>query len=155
LDERHLRLERTPLSSTNDYKYDNVVLDSQNITKIVGVLDWNGTDRDPLSDLGTALGTGLIRKDPRAQKIRWGPTNFPGQSHARPNWFSATVSKPPVMYQNGFLSGVCAIQNRSDRPAIIIATTRPTQRISAFASMPELIKTFSLASLRTAESGAI
>jgi aminoglycoside phosphotransferase (APT) family kinase protein len=42
----------------NDYKYDNVVLDSADITKILGVLDWEMcTIGDPLSDLGTALGS--------------------------------------------------------------------------------------------------
>jgi aminoglycoside phosphotransferase (APT) family kinase protein len=40
----------------NDYKYDNVVLDSKKITTIVGVLDWEMcTLGDPLSDLGTTL----------------------------------------------------------------------------------------------------
>src|ERR1700735_83705 len=40
----------------NDYKYDNVVLDSSDITKIVGVLDWEMcTIGDSLSDLGAVL----------------------------------------------------------------------------------------------------
>jgi aminoglycoside phosphotransferase (APT) family kinase protein len=40
----------------NDYKFDNVVLDSGDITKIAGVLDWEMcTVGDPLSDLGTTL----------------------------------------------------------------------------------------------------
>src|SRR5271163_404338 len=40
----------------NDYKYDNVVLDASDITRIVGVLDWEMcTIGDSLSDLGTAL----------------------------------------------------------------------------------------------------
>ena len=64
----------------NDYKFDNVVLDSADITKIVGVLDWEMcTIGDPLSDLGTALAYWVQAGDPEElQKIRWGPTNSPG-----------------------------------------------------------------------------
>jgi aminoglycoside phosphotransferase (APT) family kinase protein len=40
----------------NDYKYDNVILDPNNLTKIVGVLDWEmATVGDPLMDLGACL----------------------------------------------------------------------------------------------------
>lgn len=40
----------------NDYKYDNIILHSANITRIKGVLDWEMcTLGDPLADLGTAL----------------------------------------------------------------------------------------------------
>ena len=41
----------------NDYKYDNVVLDPADPTRVVAVLDWEmATIGDPLMDLGTALG---------------------------------------------------------------------------------------------------
>lgn len=41
----------------NDYKFDNVVLDPEDLTKIIGVLDWEMcTIGDPLMDLGTSLG---------------------------------------------------------------------------------------------------
>ena len=64
----------------NDYKFDNVVLDPTDITKIVGVLDWEMcTIGDPLSDLGTALAYWVGPEDAEElQKIRWGPTNCPG-----------------------------------------------------------------------------
>ena len=40
----------------NDYKYDNVVLDSKDWTKIIAILDWEMcTLGDPLMDLGTSL----------------------------------------------------------------------------------------------------
>src|ERR1700737_4751357 len=49
----------------NDYKYDNVVLDSHDFTKIVGVLDWEMcTIGDPLSDLGTTLAYWIDPNDP-------------------------------------------------------------------------------------------
>jgi aminoglycoside phosphotransferase (APT) family kinase protein len=64
----------------NDYKYDNVVLDSNDVTKVVGVLDWEmSTIGDPLSDLGTALAYWVDPGDPdELQAIRWGPTTRPG-----------------------------------------------------------------------------
>ncbi|NNE97499.1 MAG: phosphotransferase family protein, partial [Pyrinomonadaceae bacterium] len=40
----------------NDYKFDNVMLDPKNLTKIVAVLDWEmATIGSPLMDLGTTL----------------------------------------------------------------------------------------------------
>src|SRR5579863_2919286 len=64
----------------NDYKYDNLVLDPGDITRIIGVLDWEmSTIGDPLSDLGTALAYWVEPQDPEElQKIRWSPTNLPG-----------------------------------------------------------------------------
>lgn len=41
----------------NDYKFDNIVLDAGDLTRIVGVLDWEmATIGDPMMDLGTSLG---------------------------------------------------------------------------------------------------
>ena len=40
----------------NDFKYDNLVLDPDDLTRVRGVLDWEmATIGDPLMDLGTAL----------------------------------------------------------------------------------------------------
>ena len=64
----------------NDYKYDNLVLDPDDITRIIGVLDWEMcTIGDPLSDLGTALAYWVDPGDPdELQQIRWAPTTSPG-----------------------------------------------------------------------------
>jgi aminoglycoside phosphotransferase (APT) family kinase protein len=64
----------------NDYKYDNLVLDPGDITRIVGVLDWEMcTIGDPLSDLGTTLAYWVDPHDPEElQKIRWCPSTYPG-----------------------------------------------------------------------------
>ena len=41
----------------NDYKFDNVMLNPENLTEIIAVLDWEMTTvGDPLMDLGTTLG---------------------------------------------------------------------------------------------------
>ena len=70
----------------NDYKYDNIVLDSNEITKIVGVLDWEMcTLGDPLSDLGTTLAYWTDPDDPdELQEICAAPTTIAGTLDPRP-----------------------------------------------------------------------
>lgn len=47
---------QAPAFLHNDYKYDNVMLDPDNLSAIVGVLDWEmATVGDPLMDLGASL----------------------------------------------------------------------------------------------------
>jgi aminoglycoside phosphotransferase (APT) family kinase protein len=62
----------------NDYKYDNIVLDPADITKIVGVLDWEMcTIGDPLTDLGTAFGVlGRSARSRRTEANPLGPYNI-------------------------------------------------------------------------------
>jgi len=64
----------------NDYKFDNMILDPADLTKIIGLLDWEMcTLGDPLSDLGTALAYWVEASDPDDfQQLRWGPSNYPG-----------------------------------------------------------------------------
>lgn len=64
----------------NDYKYDNLVLDSRDPTRIVGLLDWEmSTLGDPLMDLGTALGYWVEASDPEElRQVRMQPTTLPG-----------------------------------------------------------------------------
>lgn len=64
----------------NDYKYDNVIVAADDVTRIIGVLDWEMcTLGDPLSDLGTALCYWINADDPgEMQLIRWAPTTEPG-----------------------------------------------------------------------------
>lgn len=64
----------------NDYKYDNLVLDPQDLTEIIGVLDWEmATIGDPLMDLGTSLGYWIDPDDPpEMQALAFGLTTIPG-----------------------------------------------------------------------------
>jgi aminoglycoside phosphotransferase (APT) family kinase protein len=64
----------------NDYKFDNMVLDPEDITQVKAVLDWEMcTLGDPLTDLGTALAYWVDPGDPpEMQLVRWGPTTAPG-----------------------------------------------------------------------------
>lgn len=63
----------------NDYKFDNVVLDPADITRIVGVLDWEmATIGDPIADLGTALGYWIEPKDEALRVVQCFMTTEPG-----------------------------------------------------------------------------
>lgn len=49
----------------NDFKHDNVVLDSNDLTKIIAILDWEmSTIGDPLMDLGTTMAYWMNHDDP-------------------------------------------------------------------------------------------
>lgn len=64
----------------NDYKFDNLVLDPTNLTRIVGVLDWEmSTIGDPLMDLGSTLAYWVEAGDDKAWRANaFGPTFAPG-----------------------------------------------------------------------------
>lgn len=64
----------------NDFKFDNLVLDKDDPTKIIGILDWEmATVGDPLMDLGCTLGYWVERDDlPEAQMMAIMPTNVDG-----------------------------------------------------------------------------
>ena len=73
----------------NDFKYDNVVLDAQQWSRVVAVLDWEmATLGDPLMDLGTALGYWVDPEDPpELQALQLSPTTLPG------NWGRVEVAE--------------------------------------------------------------
>lgn len=64
----------------NDFKYDNVVLDANNWTNIIAVLDWEmSTIGDPLMDFGTTLGYWVTANDPDwLHMLALSPTMLPG-----------------------------------------------------------------------------
>jgi len=64
----------------NDWRFDNVVLDPADPTRILGVLDWEmATVGDPLMDLGSALAYWVHADDPLImRRTRRQPTNEPG-----------------------------------------------------------------------------
>ncbi|MFH0960453.1 MAG: phosphotransferase family protein, partial [Pseudomonadota bacterium] len=64
----------------NDFKFDNVVLDPNHPTKIIGVLDWEmATVGDPLMDVGNSLAYWIQLDDPtEMQLVRLMPTHLEG-----------------------------------------------------------------------------
>ncbi len=65
--EQHLPESHAVSLVHNDYKYDNVLLDSEDITRIKGLLDWEMcTIGDSLTDLGMALAYWVDPNDPAA-----------------------------------------------------------------------------------------
>ena len=64
----------------NDFKYDNLVLDPADPTRIVAVLDWEmATLGDPLLDLGTTLGYWIDPDDdPEVKALPFAATLIPG-----------------------------------------------------------------------------
>ena len=64
----------------NDYKYDNLVLDPDDLGRVIAVLDWEmATIGDPLMDFGTSLGYWVETNDPEEwQRYGFGLTSLPG-----------------------------------------------------------------------------
>ncbi|HXJ04992.1 MAG TPA: phosphotransferase family protein [Candidatus Acidoferrum sp.] len=141
----------------NDYKYDNVVLDPSDLTKIIGVLDWEMcTIGDPLTDLGSALAYWIDANDPQEMlETRWGPTTYPGSItraqlvHRYALKTGRDVSNLPFYLAFARLKIAVIVQQ------IYYRYHQGLTHDERFASMPQLIKLLLRASLRTAETGAI
>ena len=141
----------------NDYKYDNVILDSNDITKIVGVLDWEMcTLGDPLSDLGTTLAYWTDPSDPdELQEICSAPTTIPG-----------TLTRAQLAQRYALATGrglhdmVFYLTFARFKVGVIVQQIyyRYAQGLThdeRFAIMPERIAVLMRASLRGAESGTL
>lgn len=78
--QQHMPAQSSAALIHNDYKFDNMVLDADDITQVKGVLDWEMcTLGDPLADLGTAIAYWVEKDDPaELQSVHWGPTTLPG-----------------------------------------------------------------------------
>ncbi len=76
----NLPAESQPALIHNDYKYDNVMFDPKDVSRICAVLDWEmATIGDPLMDLGGLLGYWIDPDDPREFRARpYGPTFLRG-----------------------------------------------------------------------------
>ncbi|WP_448519290.1 phosphotransferase family protein [Rhodoflexus sp.] len=74
----NLPAENSPSLIHNDYKYDNLVLNPDNLSEIIAVLDWEmATVGDPLMDLGTTLGYWADADSPKMLQA-FSLTAFPG-----------------------------------------------------------------------------
>lgn len=66
----------------NDFKFDNLVLDPDDLSRVVAILDWEmATIGDPLMDLGTSLAYWVDASDsPEFQSLGLGITSLPGNA---------------------------------------------------------------------------
>jgi aminoglycoside phosphotransferase (APT) family kinase protein len=141
----------------NDYKYDNVVLDSNDITTIVGVLDWEMcTIGDPLTDLGTTLAYWVDATDPEElQKNRWGPTNAPGsltRAEIVHDYARKTGTDPSrIAFYVAFARFKLAVIVQQ----IYYRYHQGLTKDERFASMPDMIQMLLRGSLHTAQTGRI
>ncbi len=154
--------ERMPVSHEtalihNDYKYDNVVLDPSDPTKIVGVLDWEMcTLGDPLTDLGTALAYWTDPQDPEdLQEIRSAPTTLPGTLTRAQlvERYAATTGRDPgdmIFYLTFARFKVSVIIQQ-----IYYRYAQGLTRDGRFACMPPRIHALLRGSWHCAESGTI
>ena len=141
----------------NDYKYDNLVLDPADITRVVGVLDWEmSTIGDPLSDLGTALAYWVDAEDPEElQGIRSCPSNYPGSlTRAQLAERYARITGRDVSSMAFYLAfarfKVAVIYQQ-----IYYRYQQGLTQDPRFAALPEKVRALVRASLQTIESGSI
>jgi aminoglycoside phosphotransferase (APT) family kinase protein len=154
--------ERMPVSHDttlihNDYKYDNVVLDPGDATRIVGVLDWEMcTLGDPLTDLGTTLAYWTDPQDPEElQEIRCAPTTLPGAlTRARlVERYAAVTGRDPgeMTFYLSFARFKVAVIIQQ----IYYRYAQGLTQDARFAAMPQRIHTLLRASWHCAESRKI
>jgi aminoglycoside phosphotransferase (APT) family kinase protein len=140
----------------NDYKYDNIVLAADDITRIVGVLDWEMTTiGDPLTDLGTTLSYWVDPQDPEEfQRIRWCPSTYAG------SLTRAQLVERYARTTGRDLSHIAFYLTFARfKVAVIIQQIyfryhHGLTKDQRFASMPETVKTLLRASLASAEGAA-
>jgi aminoglycoside phosphotransferase (APT) family kinase protein len=141
----------------NDYKYDNVVLDPANPTRIVAILDWEmATLGDPLMDLGTTLGYWVEASDPEPlQLAAVGPTMLPGNLTRRElveryaEVSGREVSNPLFYYCFGLFKVAVIIQQ------IYARFARGHTHDPRFARKNEVVAVLSRQAERTIEAGTI
>jgi len=126
----------------NDYKYDNVVLDSSDVTSIIGVSIGRCAPSVTLfSDLGTALAYWVDATDPEElQQNRWDPQPIPAALQGK-NSYSTTREKRGAMLPRSLSISL----SRVSKLAVIVQQIyfRYRQGLTKderFASMPERIQ---------------
>ena len=141
----------------NDYKYDNVVLDPSDLTRIIGVLDWEmctSAIRLPIWVLRWLTGS-MSSDPPEILETRWGPTTYPG-SLTRAQLVQRYAQKTGRDVSDMAFYLVFA----RFKIAVIVQQIyyRYHQGLThdeRFATMPQRIQLLLRAALRTAETGAI
>ena len=141
----------------NDFKYDNLVLDAGDPTRIVAVLDWEmATLGDPLLDLGTTLGYWIDPDDaPEVRALPFGATLTPGnlsRSEVAALWIARTGrSKADLLFAYVFgLFKIAVIAQQIYRRSAEGHTTDPR-----FAALIHGVRILGRQSGRALEGGRI
>jgi aminoglycoside phosphotransferase (APT) family kinase protein len=141
----------------NDYKYDNLVLAPDDLSKVIAVLDWEmATIGDPLMDLGTSLGYWVESNDsPEWQENGFGMTKLPGnftrseivEYYARRS--GREIADPVFYYAYGLLKIAVIVQQ------IYFRYQQKLTRDPRFASLDRLVKACGQQAQRAIELGRI
>ena len=93
----HMPQDGKPALIHNDFKHDNLMLDKEDLTRVIAVLDWEmATIGDPLMDLGTTLAYWIQPDDDQAlQQAAFGPSSLDG-SPTRKEFADLYASKTGV-----------------------------------------------------------
>jgi aminoglycoside phosphotransferase (APT) family kinase protein len=126
----------------NDYKYDNLVLSPEDLTRVVAVLDWEmATIGDPLMDFGTSLGYWVETTDPEEwQRYGFGLTSLPGSFTRRElldryaKCTSRRLDDPVFYFAYGLLKIAVIVQQ------IYFRYQKGLTRDPRFAQLGELVK---------------
>ena len=141
----------------NDYKYDNLVLAPEDLTRVIAVLDWEmATIGDPLMDLGTSLGYWIEAADPEEwQRYGFGLTSLPGsftRTELVDHYSKRTgrrIEDPVFYYAYGLLKIAVIVQQISFR------YQKELTRDPRFAQLGELVKACGNMAQRAIERGRI
>lgn len=98
----NIPLDGTAAFIHNDYKYDNLVLDPENLNNIIAVLDWEmATVGNPLMDLGTSLGYWGEDNDSDALKpfnLTWLPGNLTREEVVQRYATTKNIATPDMLF---------------------------------------------------------
>ena len=141
----------------NDYKYDNLVLSPDDLSKVIAVLDWEmATIGDPLMDLGTSLGYWVESNDSvEWQKSGFVMTKLPGnltrneivEYYARKS--GRDITDPVFYYAYGLLKIAVIVQQ------IYFRYQQKLTHDPRFASLDQLVKACGQQAQRAIELGRI
>ena len=141
----------------NDYKYDNLVLSPDDLSKVIAVLDWEmATIGDPLMDLGTSLGYWVESNDSAEwQESGFVMTKLPGnltRSEIVEYYVSSSVREignPVFYYVYGLLKIAVIVQQ------IYFRYQQKLTKDPRFASLDRLVKACGQQAQRSIELGRI
>jgi aminoglycoside phosphotransferase (APT) family kinase protein len=141
----------------NDYKFDNLVLDPGDFSRIVAVLDWEmATLGDPLLDLGTSLGYWVEADDhPAFRSLGLGVTALPGNFTRVELWerYLASTDRPPTDPAYYYAFGLFKIAVIAQQ--IFFRYRKGLTSDERFARLGEAVQFFAMIADRVTTSGSI